>query len=666
MAIHLTPDAWSRIFLFSSPGALHQLSQVSKLFDSIFHERYPWQSYFGKAWRFTDTQVGVILKSASEKQYLQFLVTFIQSAHSKNRWTLSHELSEAGGQNNTVLTQAFFQSGCFEKADFYKCLNNAAHSGHVNIAQVFIHNGWDLEEGATNAVCAALKEKKTDFVKVFIETTPFSFLSMDIILMKAVKKKDVEVVKAILDQGYCQPTGIQEALIQAATEDAVEIMQFCIACDCCPEEAYNRALSAAAEHNQLESVRVLVEKCRFSLSGLGKGVVQASTNGHLEVVKYLIETGKCQQSAQGTALVVAARNHHLPVVLYFIQHDPEQSLIPAVQAAVDSGDLRVLQVLLATGRCVFLPEDLEQFARLAAEKGYLPILEAFDPPSFSDTTLMTALGGAVYHNQLAIVKGFIQKKWVKQIPFDFILHPITKGYHEMVELLLNTDSFHNLTEVECYSMFNQTSLFLHIPVLEVLLESPYFEVIAPSLQTLMKKNIHLILQVAAKEGRAKVINQLDSSWFTEIARHAALKTALRFNQHTVVKKLLDRGWIKTVTIQDLIAPLQKGCDESIQVVLNSPQTKDLSLDDFYFLLNYVTKQERLTILDTLLQSPRFMHLKHSQIQTLAFLAKSAINAQIHTTFVVSRRGYEFSRFLFVRMWGRLLSFARWLYSLVAQ
>ena len=634
---NLSQDGWSRIFLVSSRTELYRLSQVCKAFDEIFHERYPWQYAFTTSIRFQNAQESIVLQNASAKNYHQFLVVFIQHVP---QLSIESTLSEAGSRGDATLIQAFFQSKKAEPSNFYRALNHAAFHGHVNIAQVFISNSWNLS--LNTVICTALQQQKTDFVKIFIENNTFSSASMALILLDSVKQKNVSIVRTILDQKYCDPSGIRAAIKQAAADGQVDVIEMLLQTDYCTEDAYDGALAAAAQNNQLPSMKLLVEKKRVSIDGIEQALIAASAEGHLDLVNYLIATNKCRPTAKTTAITIASRKNHLELVKSLIKNASDLS--PPLQAAAESGHLEVFQALLTAG--TYSQENLKATAKLAAKNGRLAILEALKLFQYSDLQV------AVDHNQYAIVQAFIQNKWIQQIPFDVILNPIKEGYHETVELLLKSDSFQNLLPLECFTMFNQAIVFLNILVMKVLLRSQYFETIAPNLKALMGEKIDLVLQLAAKEGSDEVINKLNPQWYTAQARSKALKTALRSNQSKAVQALCGPQWITTITIKDLIFPLQKGFDEVASVLIAH---STLTHDDLYTLLHYATKHERLHVLQHLIKNRYFNQLKNGQIQTLATLSKNTINPQIRTALLTSTRGYEFSDYFLVRCFGKLTS-----------
>jgi ankyrin repeat protein len=644
---NLSQDSWLGVFLISSRAELYQLSRVCKAFDEIFHERYPWQHAFTTSIRFTDAQKGAVLQNASAKNYCRFLVIFIQHVPSIDVKSI---LSEAGDRGDGTLIEAFFQSKKAQPSDFYRALDHAAFHGDVKIAEVFIRNSWELDLNIV--IYTALKQQKTDFVKTFVENKAFSPTSMALILLNSVKQKNVSVVKTILDQNYCHPAGIKAALNQAAADGQVEMIETLIQTDYCAEDAYDGALATAAQHNQLPSVKLLVEKKRVSIDGVEQAVIAASAEGHVELVDYLISTNKCRPAARITALTIASRKNHFALVQSLIKNVSD--LGPPLQAAAESGHLEVFQALLTAKP--HSPEDLKAAATLAAKNGHLAILETLNPSHSPDI-----LQVAVDHNQCPIVQAFIQKKWIQQIPFELILNPIKEGYHEMVELLLKSPPFQDLTNLQCFTMFSHAKVFLNILVMRVLLECKYFEKIAPDLETLMGGKNDLVLQMAAQKGHDEVIDKLNPQWYTATVRSRALKTAVRFNQLKAVKALCALQWITEITIKDLILPLQKGFDEISSVLIDHHSA--LTCDDLYTLLHYATKHEQLHILQHLTKNQLFNQLKNGQIQTLASLSKNTTDPQIRTLLLTSARGYEFSSYFLVRCLGRLTSFVRWLFSI---
>ena len=348
--------------------------------------------------------------------------------------------------------------------------------------------------------------------------------------------------------------------------------------------------------------------------------------------------------------------------LYLILKNSPQAFGRAVQAAAESGSLESLQALLNTNSCS--SEALEKAAKLAAKNGHLPVVEALNPPGYSATVLLVILQEAVSHNQRTVVEAFIQKKWVKEIPFNFILTPIQGGHVKMVDLLLQSPSFQNLSQIECFALFNRAALFFHMPVMQLLFKSPYFNTIASDLKSLLDKKLPLMLQLAAKEGSAGVIQKLKPSWFTQTNRRAALKTALRANQPSAVEALLAPGWTTSnITLQEMIIPLQKGFSQILQLLLNTSHSKGLSSDDFYSLLHHAIQQSQLPVLNILLQDPRFSRLKFSHIQALSSLSK---NTPVRGVLLASRRGYEFSDYFLIRFIGKGLSLTRWLFAIIRQ
>jgi ankyrin repeat protein len=648
LIVNLSQDGWSQIFLVSSRAELYNLSQVCKAFDEIFHERYPWQYAFTTSIEFTDAQKRAVLQNASAKNYYQFLVVFIQQVP---RLDVESILSEAGTRGDATLIDAFFQSKKAEPSDFYRALNHAAFHGHVNIAEVFIRNTWELNLNIV--IRTALEQQKTDFVKFFIENKAFSPTSMALILLDSVKQKNASVVKTILNQNYCHPAGIKAALNQAAADGQVEMIETLIQTDYCAEDAYDGALATAAQHNQLPSVKLFVENKRVTVDGVEQATIAASAEGHVDLVDYLISTNKCRPAARITALTIASRKNHLALVNSLIKKVPD--LGPSLQAAAESGHLEVFQALLTA--TTHSPEDLKAAAKLAAKNGHLAILEALKPSDCPDI-----LPVAIDHNQCTIVEAFIQKKWIQQIPFDLILNPIKEGYHEMVELLLKSPPFQDLSDLQCFTMFSHAKAFLNILVMRVLLECKYFEKIAPDLETLMGGKNDLVLQMAAQKGHDEVINKLNPKWYKENVRFRALKTAVRFNQLKAVKALCALHWKTAITIKDLILPLQKGFDEISSVLIDHHPA--LTCDDLYTLLHYATKHERPHVLQHLTKNQRFNQLKNDQIQTLASLSKNTLDPGVRTVLRATARGYEFSGYLLVRCLGKLTSLVRWMFSII--
>jgi ankyrin repeat protein len=452
LAICLPADVWMNIFFFLPQTSRPILSNVCALFDAVVHERLPWNL---AGVPLSQKQVEIILESASKRNYQQFLVMFIQQCP---KWLTSSSLSSSGKKGHACLLSAFFKSGCVESDDFYKPLAQAAFEGNTEVIALFIKNMWQNDRGNQNAAIVALKNNQNDFVKTLIENQTLSKESVASILHNAIKDKECGVVASVLDLNYCHPETMTDAIVQAAQDGALEILTLVISRDVCSEQGTDLGLAAAAENNRLECVQLFIEKKRFTLSGKKRAALQAVAAGHLQIVQYLYDPSQGDE-----ALVIAARKNRTPIVDYLLKEFAlGEGMKEALKAAAESGSLESFNAL----KSEFLNECKDEIALLAAKNGHLSILEAMNQKQYSQKVVHAA----IFHNHPLVVKSCIEKKWVKELPFDDLLESIKRGDFAIVACLLNS-CFKTLTYTQRYTLFNYAITFFNIFILRVIIES---------------------------------------------------------------------------------------------------------------------------------------------------------------------------------------------------
>jgi hypothetical protein len=644
----LPADVWMNIFIFLPQKSRPILSNVCALFDNVVHERLAWNL---TGVPLTQKQVEIILESASKRNYEQFLVMFIRQCPKS---LTSSSLSSSGKKGHACLLSAFFQSGCVESDDFYKPLAQAAFEGNTEVISLFLKNMWQNDRGNQHAAIVALKNKQSDFVKALIENQTLSKESMASILHNAITQKEYEVVASVLDLNYCHPEAMTDAIVQAAQDGALEILTLIISKDVCSEQDTDLGLAAAAENNRYECVELFIRKNRYTSTGKERAALQAVAAGHLLIVQYLY--GALQDNE---ALVIAARKNRTPIVAYLLKAFAfGEETKEALKAAAESGSLESFNALKSVWHeSDFLKKCKDEIALLAAKNGHLSILEAMNQKQYSQEVVHAA----IFHNHPLVVKSCIEKKWVKEIPFDDLLESIKRGDFAIVDCLLNS-CFQTLTPIQRYTLFNYAIIFFNISILRVIIEGPHFDSGKSDFKSLCGNKINRILIEASARGFFDTVKKLDPTWLSQSAKKTAFKAAVRNNQVDLVKFMLENSWVKEVPMLDWMAPLQNGCDEIVQVLMTHPSFQS-SKDDFYSLLEYVTKYERPDLLKALLQDPRFDRLSFRQIGTLFSLSKTNVGNAIRQALQKSRRGYEFSSYAFIRVIGRILA---WRFSILRQ
>lgn len=706
--ISLTQDAWLSVFLYCQKNTLYQLSQVCKLFDEIFYERYPWNDEFSNPFRFNDHQISQILRSASEKNYLNFLIILI-----RHRRDLESELNEAGNRGDAVLVRAFFKSGvdCLQSY-YHQALTNAAYHGHVAVAHAYIDNGYQGD--LIHVIKIALKQQNIGFVKSFVESGVIGKEKISAILFQSIQNQDLSVTKSIVDQNYCSPGKIQEILdqtpdsgpilIQAAGLGLINILEQLIQSPSCSEMAYNEAFVEAAKQNQQNSLQFFINQHRFTAEGAGKGLIAAAGEGHLNIVLLLIQTGKCQPTALRLACSAASRNHHLPIINILIPKLSKEDFRDPLEAAAKNGHPDVLSALIQGRDQPLSFEETKQLAILAIKNSHLSVIDSLkDVPHFENIT-SDLFKIAIDSNALEIVRNFLERAWVQTILFDTILNPVKNGYHQMVKLLLESPLFPALAEQESFTLFTNAFAFFHIPVIEILFQSQAFDKIASSLKSIIGTKLNLLLKNATERESSSIIHKLNPDWYNIQAKSDAFKTAIRSNQTIALKALLKQKWIEAVSIQDVRISLQRSfqditivlIDHCIsltsedyyalftectrrgqhkvlrhlninsssleQMTINLIDSKNLSCEDYYAFLTQSIQRRQLQVLQHLIKHPLFDQMTSYEMHKVALLSRSAENAQVFTYLLNSRRGYEFSNRFLYRCYGKFLLWLRWISS----
>lgn len=308
----------------------------------------------------------------------------------------------------------------------------AGGTGHIPILQRLLDAGADIKAHKHAAIAAAAAKGHLEAMNMLLQiasshdTVPVDSITQA--LQSAVDGGHVALIGPLLQAGAdAKQIDIREASINGHLKVLISILQ-----------AGAKAESSHSRH------------------GRGTALQFAAKHGHLPVVEFLLASGADinASSVWGTAIHLAVAGRHLKVAKQLIDAGADVNELPGqgsdtpLQAAVRTGDMDVLELLLAAGAAVdaaeIRPYGWSNTAlSIAAETNNSQLVAKFLSmlsPSDARQTASAALQKAVQNHHAAVVRQLLQVHLDVNI---HVPHRVTllqesaaNGDDEILELLL--------------------------------------------------------------------------------------------------------------------------------------------------------------------------------------------------------------------------------------
>ncbi|KAM3580593.1 hypothetical protein VKS41_007251 [Umbelopsis sp. WA50703] len=183
-------------------------------------------------------------------------------------------------------------------------LRQSAHTGSLELVQLFISLGSDVHARGEVALMDAAHKGHYEIVKLLLERGADLHVSQESALRFAAAKNHVRIVKLLLEQ-QADPSAMDHKALRDATKAGhLEVTRLLLNAHADPNAGMGAALAGAALHGHVEVVKLLLERGAHIDSCGGHRAVQfAIREGHVDVVRELVKAGADLQNDETIRLL---------------------------------------------------------------------------------------------------------------------------------------------------------------------------------------------------------------------------------------------------------------------------------------------------------------------------------------------------------------------------